>query len=93
MRGLYKATGYYNTLQAKEDWQAIEQQAIAAGLADIAQELRPPENAGWRIIDKRIGKLRTRIQRADEYCECANPVHLIKPHSLWLCDKCNLPME
>ena len=93
MRGLYKATGYYNTLQAKEDWRALEQQAIAAGLADIAQELRPLDNAGWRTIDKQIARLRTYIRQVDKYCECANPIHLIKPHNLWLCDKCNLPTE
>jgi len=93
MRGLYKVTGYWNTVEALKDWARIEEQAISIGLGDEATNLRPATDAGWRTIDKQIAKLRAIIQQADEYCKCNNPVHLIKQRDTWICDRCNLPQE
>lgn len=57
MRGLYKSTGYWQTQAAKEDWSAIAEFASENGLEDEANKLTPPDNWGWRRIDKRIAKL------------------------------------
>ena len=57
MRGLYRATAYWQTQAAKEDWAAIEGFAIKNGLREIVEELTPPTDWGWRRIDRRIGKL------------------------------------
>ena len=93
MQGLYKATGYWNTVEAKKDWLRIEKQATELGLASEAEELKPGDGDGWRTIDKRIAKLRVLIQATDRYCKCANPVYWIKPDDAWVCDKCGLPQE
>lgn len=65
-RGLIKATAYFNNLEAWKDWQKIKEQAIAAGLADLAEQLQPPEEAGWRKVDKAKAKLRKAIQEREE---------------------------
>lgn len=52
-RGLIKATAYYNNIEARKDWEKI-----AAQYPDIAARFAPPENAGWRKIDKAIAKVR-----------------------------------
>lgn len=93
MQGLYRATGYWNTVEARKDWTRIEEQATELGLANKAEELKPAATAGWRTIDKSIAKLRAHIQQVDIYCECDSPVYWIKPVDAWVCDKCGLPQE
>ena len=58
MIGLYRTTGYWQTQAAKEDWAALEGFATRNGLGEMAKDLTPPNNWGWRRIDKRIAKLR-----------------------------------
>jgi hypothetical protein len=62
MRGLHKSTGYWQSQAAKEDWAAIAEFANQNGLGDVADKLTPPDNWGWRRIDKRIAKLREALR-------------------------------
>jgi hypothetical protein len=58
MRNLARIQNYYNRLAAWDDWRKLEQVALAAGQADLVERYQPPEDAGWRKIDKAIAALR-----------------------------------
>lgn len=58
MQGLYKSTGYFQTQAARADWDYLAKFANENDLSIAAKELAPPDNAGWRTIDKQIKKLR-----------------------------------
>jgi hypothetical protein len=62
MRGLHKSTGYWQTVAAKKDWEALAEFAVKNGLKKEADKLTPPDNWGWRRIDKRIAKLREALR-------------------------------
>jgi len=66
MRGLYKATGYYQTLEAREDWERIAQQAIDAGSPELVEKFRPKDGWGWRRIDRCIAKLRSALLESEK---------------------------
>ncbi len=53
IRGLIKASAYYNNIEARKDWERI-----AAQYPDLAAQFAPPANAGWHKIDKAIAKVR-----------------------------------
>lgn len=57
-RGLIKATAYYNNIEARKDWARI-----AAQYPAIAARFAPPENAGWRKIDRAIAKVRVAVEK------------------------------
>lgn len=60
MRGLYKSTGYWSTVYAWRDWEAEEASIRATGdseLIALAEQLRPPEKAGHRRVDKALRAL------------------------------------
>ncbi|MBP8291738.1 MAG: hypothetical protein KAX65_03125 [Caldilineaceae bacterium] len=63
-RGLIKATAYYNNVAAWQDWGAIAAQAEAAGLGDAVVSAKPETGAGYRKVDKAIGKLRAAMTAA-----------------------------
>ena len=63
-RGLIKATAYYNNVAAWQDWGAIAAQAEAAGLGDAVASTKPETGAGYRRVDKAIGKLRAAMTQA-----------------------------
>jgi hypothetical protein len=63
--GLKKATNYYQRIEAWKDWRALFEEAKKRGLFDQAILLYPPDTAGWRTIDKQIGKLRKIIEELD----------------------------
>ncbi len=60
-RGLIKATAYYNTLAAWDDWRKLAAQATQAGHADLVAQCRPPEGAGWCKVDRAIAKLKAAL--------------------------------
>lgn len=63
MRGLWKSTGYWNTVESQKDWQALAEFAINHGLAKEVSQLEPPPEFGWRRIDKRISKLKEELSK------------------------------
>lgn len=58
MRGLIKLTHAASTLEAWRDWRKLAQEAEAAGLSNLVDDLRPKSNAGHRTIDRQADKLR-----------------------------------
>jgi hypothetical protein len=60
MNGLWKATNYYNRLEAWRDWEKL---LATAGNVPLGEVLRvaPKPEYGWRRIDKCIAKLRELI--------------------------------
>jgi len=73
-RGLAKATNYYNRLEAWRDFRLIYANAVAIGLGDQAIEFYPPDDAGWRTIDKSIAKIRELIKcRMDGIIDLPRP--------------------
>lgn len=64
MRNFARINNYYNRIEARKDWNKLAEQAKAAGLADYVEKLQPPADAGWRLIDKRIGQLRLMVESA-----------------------------
>lgn len=68
MRNLARINNYYNTIEARRDWQRI------AATADpyIAALFAPPADAGWRTIDKCIANLREAMQ-APKWAEKFTP--------------------
>lgn len=65
-RGLIKATNYYNKIEAWKDWNRLADQAVAAGKTELALKHRPPDNAGWRTIDKQRHKLEAELAQGEE---------------------------
>ena len=63
MIGLYRTTGYWQSQAAKEDWAALEGFATRNGLGEMAKDLTPPNNWGWRRIDRRIEKLQEALRK------------------------------
>ena len=61
MRNIARINNYYNRIAAWEDWRKLAAQAAAAGHTDLVAQYQPAEDAGWRVIDKQIGKLRTAL--------------------------------
>jgi hypothetical protein len=59
MRGLFKATGYYNTRQAWIDFAFLAQFAANNGAEDAVKI--PPTSAGHRTVDRYIGNLRNEL--------------------------------
>lgn len=60
MRGLHKATGYYNTLEARRDWEELVKKALNVPVFEIVK-IAPKSEWGWRKIDKNIAKLKKLI--------------------------------
>lgn len=58
MHGLIKITQSIQTQYARRDWQFLKDFACTNGYGEYAQTLEPKPEAGWRTIDKQIGKLR-----------------------------------
>ena len=58
MRGLYKIHGAVQTAEAWKDWKGLKILALIAGWSDLVEQYEPRPDAGWRIIDKQIKKLR-----------------------------------
>jgi len=61
-KGLNIATNYYNRIQAWRDWQRLADQCDS----DLVDLYQPPEDAGWRTIDKQIAKLRFAQNRRND---------------------------
>jgi hypothetical protein len=64
VRNLARLTNAANRIEARRDWNALADKAKAAGLDADVNRLQPPPTAGWRTIDKRIARLRERLQEA-----------------------------
>ncbi len=58
MRNLARLTNAANRIEAWRDWQKLAQEAADAGRADVVSMYAPREDAGWRMIDRRIAALR-----------------------------------
>jgi hypothetical protein len=58
-KGLAKATNYYNTVEARRDFWKLAYQIVNAGHSEIVHKHTPPDDAGWRTIDKCIAALRS----------------------------------
>lgn len=54
MRNFARINNYWNRVQANADWVAL----IAKCDPDLVDKYAPPENAGWRKIDKCVAALR-----------------------------------
>jgi hypothetical protein len=65
-RGLYKLHNAAQTIAAKEDWQFLADYADRQGLAAKVDKLTPPENWGWKRIDRRIAKLKEALRDANK---------------------------
>jgi len=63
-KGLGKATNYYNRLEAWRDWNVYAKKVEQAGRGDLVKKFTPPENAGWRKVDKAIAALREAFQQS-----------------------------
>lgn len=50
--GFAKANSYWNKIAAWEDWCEVAKIANDAGLCDLVAKHQPPDDAGWRKIDK-----------------------------------------
>jgi len=61
MRNIARINNYYNRLQAWRDWEALANKAKETGV-DVAK-YAPQQDAGWRKIDKAIGKLRQVMEK------------------------------
>ena len=61
-RGLAKANAYYNNLQAREDWNWLAGYANRHGYSADVVRYMPKPDAGYRAIDKCIGKLMKAMQ-------------------------------
>ena len=59
MRNFARINGYFNTIQAWEDWRKL-----AAQYPELAEKFAPPECASWRKVDAALAKLRAAIQEA-----------------------------
>lgn len=62
MHGLHKATGYYNTLEAWRDWDAMVKKALNVPVHEL-NKIAPKPGTGWKTVDKSIGKLRELIEK------------------------------
>ena len=51
-RGLIKLTAVANNIEAWRDWNRAVQVAEASGCGELAEQFKPPADAGWRRIDK-----------------------------------------
>lgn len=60
--GLWKVHHAVNNRMARLDWEYILAEACKYGLREAAEKLAPPEDAGWRKIDKQIAKLRPIVE-------------------------------
>lgn len=69
-RGLIKATAHYNNIEAWHDWESLAQEAIDSGFGELAEQHRPPIDAGWRKVDNYILSLRRALytKRLQEFC-------------------------
>lgn len=64
MRGLIKLTAIANNMAAWEDWYKAAFTAAAYGYGDLVAELKPDEDAGWRVVDKARHALEARVAQA-----------------------------
>jgi hypothetical protein len=62
MRNLARISNYYNRLEAWRDWRLLAQEVAGDGYPELVEKYRPPEDAGWRKIDKAIVALRKEWQ-------------------------------
>jgi len=79
MRNLSRITNYCNRQEAWKDWNRI----VAAadhfyGAHNLVETLKPPDNAGWKTIDRAIAKLRAElcIDKDCPDCEGYGVMHL-----------------
>lgn len=61
MRNFARINNYYNRIEAQKDWNELAEQARAQGRIDLVEKHQPAQDAGWRVIDKRIAKLRKEL--------------------------------
>ena len=64
--GLYKATAYYNKLEALRDWETAANKARLLGLADKVEEFKPDPSFGWRRIDACTAKLNSLTRQPEQ---------------------------
>jgi len=64
MRNLARLTNAANRIEAIKDWNAIAIKAYDVGRNDLVKKHKPPNNAGWRKIDKCIAALRNDLEQA-----------------------------
>lgn len=57
-RGLWKLHHAAQTIEAKKDFAKLITRAKEEGKSHLAIEHMYPENAGWRVIDKHLARLR-----------------------------------
>ena len=60
MRNFARINGYFNNLQAWEDWRNL-----AAQYPELAAKFAPLECASWRKVDAALAKLRTAIRNQE----------------------------
>lgn len=63
LRNFARINNYYNKIEAWQDWCELAEQAVAAGRADLVEKYQPPDDAGWRKIDKLKAKLRAELEQ------------------------------
>lgn len=66
-RGLIKLTAVANNIEAWRDWNRVASEAGALGLSDLAEQYKPPADAGWRKIDKARKQLQAELNRPGQY--------------------------
>jgi hypothetical protein len=60
MRNFLRINNYYNRLEAWKDWNALAQK-----YPGLAKHFQPPDDAGWKKIDKAIARLKAAIKREE----------------------------
>jgi len=60
-RGLLKLSNAANAIEARKDFAKLITIAKESGKSHLAVEHMYPENAGWRVIDKHIKRLRAAL--------------------------------
>jgi hypothetical protein len=62
-RGLWKSTAYWNNVEARKDWNVLADELVAQGYGELVAQHKPPDDAGWRKIDKAIAALKAAVAK------------------------------
>jgi len=62
MRGLLKIHHALQTAEAKKDFARLANKVINAGHVTLVKKHFYPEGSGWRVIDRRIARLRNAFE-------------------------------
>ena len=65
-RGLLKLSNAANTIEARKDFAKLITIAKEQSKSHLAVKYMYPEDAGWRVIDKHIAKLRAALQEDEK---------------------------